>query len=71
MIHESPPHPSNEGYAYAKRMLELQCRQYNKDQNTEYICLIPVNLYGKHDNFNLMDSHFITGIMDRCDVQKQ
>tara|TARA_Y100000385_G_scaffold247191_1_gene267112 strand:+ start:625 stop:1614 length:990 start_codon:yes stop_codon:yes gene_type:complete len=71
MIHESPPHPSNEGYAYAKRMLELQCRQYNKDQNTEYICLIPVNLYGKHDNFNLMDSHFIPGIMHRWHLQKQ
>ena len=30
MVHESPPHYSNEGYAYAKRMLELQCRQHNK-----------------------------------------
>tara|TARA_Y100000389_G_scaffold38883_1_gene33271 strand:+ start:21379 stop:22323 length:945 start_codon:yes stop_codon:yes gene_type:complete len=65
MVHESPPHPSNEGYAYAKRMLELQCRQYNKTYNTEYICVVPVNLYGPYDNFNLKDSHMLPGIMHR------
>ena len=68
MIHESPPHPSNEGYAYAKRMLELQTRQYNKTYGYQYICVVPVNLYGPHDNFNLQDSHFIPGIMHRFAV---
>ena len=29
MIHEGAPHPSNEGYAYAKRMCAVQCRLYN------------------------------------------
>ena len=65
MIHESPPHPSNEGYAYAKRMLELQCRHYNKAYNREYICVVPVNLYGPHDNFSLTNGHFIPMIMNR------
>ena len=65
MIHESPPHSSNEGYAYAKRMLELQCRQYNKAYNYEYICVVPVNLYGPYDNFNLQDSHMVPGLMHR------
>jgi GDP-L-fucose synthase len=65
MIHESPPHPSNEGYAYAKRMLELQTRQYNKMYGYQYICVIPVNLYGFYDNFNLKDSHMIPGLMHR------
>jgi|UniRef100_A0A6C0ALA0 GDP-L-fucose synthase len=65
MIHESPPHISNEGYAYAKRMLEKQCSHYNKAFNREYICLIPVNLYGKHDYFNLKNGHFIPMIMHR------
>ena len=69
MIHESAPHPSNEGYAYAKRMLELQCRHYNQTYNYNYICVVPVNLYGPYDNFNLQDSHFIPGLMHR--FQKQ
>jgi len=75
MIHESPPHMSNEGYAYSKRMLELQCRQYNETYGTNYICLIPVNLYGPYDNFNIEDGHFIPSLMHRwysnklkCDV---
>ena len=46
MIHESPPHSSNEGYAYSKRMMELQCRNYNNQYGRKYICVIPVNLYG-------------------------
>jgi GDP-L-fucose synthase len=65
MIHESPPHFSNEGYSYAKRMLELQTRQYNKTYGYEYICVTPVNLYGKHDNFSLTDGHFIPMVIHR------
>lgn len=71
MIHESPPHPSNEGYAYAKRMLELQTRQYNEKYGHEYICVTPVNMYGKYDNFNLMGGHFIPMIMHRFYREKQ
>jgi GDP-L-fucose synthase len=65
MIHESPPHSSNEGYSYAKRMLEMQTRHYNKKYGYEFICVTPVNLYGKYDNFNLRDGHFIPMIMHR------
>ena len=70
MIHESPPHKSNEGYSYAKRMLELQTRQYNSKYNYQYICVIPVNLYGPYDNFNLEDSHLIPGLMHRFEMTK-
>lgn len=65
MIHEGPPHPSNIGYAYAKRMLEVQCRNYNKAYGREYICVVPVNLYGPHDNFSLTDGHLIPMVMNR------
>ena len=65
MLHESQPHPSNEGYSYAKRMLEMQTRQYNKAYGYEYICVTPVNMYGKYDNFSLQDGHFIPMIMHR------
>lgn len=65
MINESEPHPSNEGYAYSKRMMEMQCRNYNEQFGREYICVIPVNLYGPHDNFNLDNSHVVPGLIHR------
>ena len=70
MIHESEPHPSNEGYGYSKRMMEMQCRNYNQQFNRKYICLIPVNLYGPYDNFNLNDSHVIPGLIHRLILAK-
>lgn len=65
MIHDSKPHPSNEGYGYSKRMMEMQCRNYNAQFSREYICLVPVNLYGPYDNFNLEDSHVIPGLIHK------
>tara|TARA_Y100000389_G_scaffold125559_2_gene122946 strand:- start:11780 stop:12769 length:990 start_codon:yes stop_codon:yes gene_type:complete len=71
MINESPPHDSNIGYAYSKRMLEMLCTQYNKTYNTEYICVIPVNLYGPYDNFSLSDGHFIPMVINRFYKEKE
>jgi GDP-L-fucose synthase len=65
MIDESPPHDSNEGYSYSKRMIKVLCDHYNKDFGREYICLSPVNLYGPYDNFNLQDSHVIPGLIHK------
>ena len=62
---ESQPHDSNEGYAYAKRMLYMLCKHYNRDYGREYICVSPVNLYGIHDNFNIEDGHVIPGLINR------
>jgi len=70
MVHESPPHYSNEGYAYAKRMLELQCRQHNK-LGYEFICLTPVNLYGPYDNYKIKDAHLIPALMHRFHLHSQ
>ena len=71
MIHESYPHKTNEGYAYAKRMLEMQCRNYNTEFGRQYICLIPVNLYGFYDNFHLEDSHVVPGLIHKIYLSKQ
>ena len=65
MIDASPPHSSNEGYAYSKRMIKVLCDHYNKDFGREYICLSPVNLYGPYDNYNLKNSHVIPGLIHR------
>ncbi len=66
MLHDGPPHPSNEGYAYAKRMLEVHCRVYRDQFGRNYNCIIPTNVYGPHDNFNLEDSHVIPALIHKC-----
>lgn len=71
MMHESEPHPSNEGYGYSKRMMEMQCRNYNEQFGRDYLCLIPVNVYGPNDNFNLTDSHVIAGLIHRFYLAKK
>jgi len=69
-LHDGPPHQSNEGYAYAKRMLEMQCRLYNENHGREYICLIPTNIYGPHDNFNLVNGHVLPCLIHKCYLSK-
>ena len=71
MINDGPPHSSNEGYAYAKRILEIQCKCYNQQYGTNYFCIIPTNIYGPNDNFHLEDSHVIPALIHKCFLAKQ
>jgi GDP-L-fucose synthase len=70
MLHNGPPHDSNDAYAYAKRMLEKHCEFYNNNYNTNFVCVIPTNIYGTHDNYNLEDSHVIPGLIHKCYLAK-
>lgn len=71
MLHNGPPHTSNEGYAYAKRMLEVHSRMYNEQYGDNFICVIPTNIYGEHDNYNLEDAHVIPSLIHKCYLAKQ
>lgn len=62
-LHAGPPHPSNYGYAYAKRMLAVQCQSYNQEYGTQFVPVIPCNIYGPHDNFNLENSHVVPALI--------
>jgi GDP-L-fucose synthase len=66
MIHDGAPHPSNEGYAYAKRMIDVQNRIYAEEYGSKFTSVIPTNIYGPHDNWNLEDSHVIPGLIHKC-----
>ncbi|XP_031557552.1 GDP-L-fucose synthase-like [Actinia tenebrosa] len=66
MVHNGPPHDSNFGYAYAKRMIDVQNRAYNKQHGCQFTSVIPTNVYGPHDNYNLEDSHVIPGLIHKC-----
>lgn len=50
-LHKGPPHESNSGYAFAKRMCEVQCRLYNEQFGTDFVCIVPTNLYGFNDSY--------------------
>lgn len=66
MLHLGPPHSSNEGYAYSKRMLEVLCCMYNEHFNRKYMCIIPCNIYGPHDNFNIDNAHVIPALIHKA-----
>lgn len=65
-MHKGAPHPSNEGYAYAKRMLEVLSRLYSSETGYPYICVVPTNLYGRHDNFDLAQAHVVPALIHRA-----
>jgi GDP-L-fucose synthase len=71
MLHNGPPHYSNDGYAYSKRMLEVHSRMYYENKDRIYNCIIPTNIYGKHDNFSLNDAHVIPGLIHKCFLAKK
>jgi GDP-L-fucose synthase len=62
-LHMGPPHPSNFGYAYAKRMLEVQSRAYRQQFGCNFISVIPNNLYGLNDNYDLSSGHVIPALI--------
>ena len=71
MLHNGPPHDSNDAYAYAKRMLEIHCRAYREQYGDRFICVTPTNIYGPHDNFNLEDAHVLPALIHKCHLAKQ
>lgn len=72
MIHNGPPHHSNYGYAYAKRMIDVLNRAYSekKDVKTKYTSVVPTNIFGENDNFSLVDSHVIPGLIHKAYIAK-
>tara|TARA_R110000796_G_scaffold251217_2_gene382131 strand:+ start:1406 stop:2350 length:945 start_codon:yes stop_codon:yes gene_type:complete len=69
-IHLGPPHHSNFGYAYAKRMLDIQSRAYRKQHGCNFITAIPNNLFGENDNYDLQNSHVIPAIIRKMHEAK-
>lgn len=63
MLHDGPPHDSNYGYAYAKRMLAVQCRTYNEQYGTNFVPVVPCNIYGPYDNFHRENSHVVPALI--------
>ena len=71
MLHDGPPHSSNFGYAYAKRMLDVHSKLYREQYNDNFICVIPTNIYGEHDNYSLKNGHVIPALIHQCYLAKK
>ncbi len=71
MLHDGPPHHSNDAYAYSKRILDIHSKAYRENYNSNFICVIPTNIYGKHDNYSLEDGHVIPALIHRCYLSKK
>ncbi|XKL60435.1 hypothetical protein PGB90_007492 [Kerria lacca] len=65
MIHNGPPHDTNFGYSYAKRMIDIINRGYYEQYGKKYTAVIPCNVFGPHDNFHLQNSHVIPGFIHK------
>jgi GDP-L-fucose synthase len=60
------PEETNAPYGLAKKMLLVQAQAYRQQYGFNAIYLLPVNLYGPHDNFNLETSHVIPALVRKC-----
>lgn len=86
MIHNGPPHFSNAGYAYAKRMIDVMNKGYNEQHGCNFTSIVPTNIYGPHDNYryfisygyiivlivlSIEDGHVIPGLIHKAYIAKK
>jgi len=55
--------PTNKAYALAKIAGIVMCQSYNEQYGTNFISLMPTNLYGPNDNFDLENSHVLPALI--------
>lgn len=62
--------PTNEPYAIAKIAALKLCRYYNEQYGTNYISVMPTNLYGPGDNYNLETAHVLPAMLRKLHLAK-
>jgi GDP-L-fucose synthase len=60
-----PLEPTNQNYALAKIAGISMCQAYNKQYGTNFISVMPTNLYGPNDNFDPVNSHVLPALIRR------
>lgn len=66
----APLEKTNEPYAVAKIAGLILCDSYNRQYKTDYISLMPCNLYGEGDNYNLQNSHVVPALIRKIHEAK-
>jgi GDP-L-fucose synthase len=62
---------TNEPYAVAKIAGIKLCQSYNRQYGTRYISVMPTNIYGQHDNFDLLSSHVLPALIRKIHEAKE
>ncbi|MBN1797223.1 MAG: GDP-L-fucose synthase [Spirochaetales bacterium] len=62
--------PTNDAYALAKIAAIKMCRYYNEQYGTDFISVMPTNLFGINDNFDLQTSHLIPALIRKMHEAK-
>lgn len=63
--------PTNDAYAIAKIAGIIMCQSYRKQYGSNFISVMPTNLYGENDNFNLETSHVLPALIRRFHEAKE
>ncbi|MCM2535830.1 GDP-L-fucose synthase [Neobacillus pocheonensis] len=63
--------PTNDAYAIAKIAGIKMCQSYNRQYGTQYISVMPTNLYGSNDNFDLHSSHVLPALIRKFHEAKE
>lgn len=63
--------PTNKAYAIAKIAGIIQCQSYNEQYGTNFISVMPTNLYGPNDNYDLESSHVLPALIRKFHEAKQ
>lgn len=66
----APLEPTNEAYAIAKIAGIKMCESYNRQFGTQYLSVMPTNLYGPFDNFDLQNSHVLPALIRKAHEAK-
>ncbi|QLQ04218.1 MAG: GDP-L-fucose synthase [Thiobacillus sp.] len=66
-----PLEPTNEPYAVAKIMGIELCNLYNSGLGTRFVSVMPTNLYGPNDNYDLANSHVLPALIRKAHEAKQ
>lgn len=65
-----PLEPTNEPYAVAKIAGIKLCESYNRQHGTQYFSVMPTNLYGPNDNYDLQSSHVLPALIRKAHEAK-
>lgn len=70
-VHLGPPHFSNDAYAYSKRMVDVQIRAYKEQYGLNYKSVIPTNIYGPNDNYDIVNGHVVPSLIHKCYLARE
>jgi GDP-L-fucose synthase len=63
-----PLEPTNEWYAVAKIAGLKLCQAYRRQHGCDFVSVMPTNLYGPNDNFDLLSSHVLAALLSKIDA---